>query len=48
MIAYTMSGHGPPLVWLPSVPFSDVGEQWRVPSLRVGYDRLGEHVTLYT
>jgi pimeloyl-ACP methyl ester carboxylesterase len=46
MIAYTMSGDGPPLVWLPPVPFTDVGEQWRVPSLRSAYERLGEHVTL--
>jgi pimeloyl-ACP methyl ester carboxylesterase len=46
MIAYTLSGDGPPLVWLPSMPFSDVGGQWRVPSLRSGYQRLGDHVTL--
>jgi pimeloyl-ACP methyl ester carboxylesterase len=46
MIAYTISGEGPPLVWLPPMPFSDIGEQWHVPSLRAAYDRLGEHVTL--
>jgi pimeloyl-ACP methyl ester carboxylesterase len=45
-IAYTMNGSGPPLVWLPPLPFSDVGEQWRMPSLRSAYERLGEHLTL--
>jgi pimeloyl-ACP methyl ester carboxylesterase len=45
-IAYTLTGEGPPLVWLPPVPLSNVFGQWRVPRFRDAYERLGEHVRL--
>lgn len=43
-IAYTVNGSGPPLVWLPPVPFSNVVAQWRIPLLRSAYEALGRHV----
>jgi pimeloyl-ACP methyl ester carboxylesterase len=45
-IAYTLTGEGPPLVWLPPMPLSNVFGQWRVPRFRDAYERLGEHVRL--
>jgi pimeloyl-ACP methyl ester carboxylesterase/DNA-binding CsgD family transcriptional regulator len=45
-IAYTINGSGPPVVWLPPVPFSNVVAQWRIPVLRSAYEALGRHVRL--
>ena len=45
-LAYTMTGDGPPLIWLPPAPLSNVFGQWRVPRFRDAYERLGEHVRL--
>jgi pimeloyl-ACP methyl ester carboxylesterase len=45
-IAYTLTGEGPVLVWLPPVPLSNVFGQWRVPRFREAYERLGEHMRL--
>jgi pimeloyl-ACP methyl ester carboxylesterase len=45
-IAYTLTGEGPTLVWLPPVPLSNVFGQWRVPRFRDAYQRLGQHVQL--
>ena len=45
-IAYTLTGEGPALVWLPPVPLSNVFGQWRVPRFRNAYERLGQHVRL--
>ena len=45
-IAYTLTGEGPALVWLPPVPLSNVFGQWRVPRFRHAYERLGEHIRL--
>ena len=45
-IAYTLTGEGPPLVWLPPAPLGNVFGQWRVPRFRHAYERLGQHVRL--
>jgi hypothetical protein len=45
-IAYTLTGEGPVLVWLPPAPLGNVFGQWRVPRFRHAYERLGEHVRL--
>jgi pimeloyl-ACP methyl ester carboxylesterase len=45
-IAYTLTGQGPPLVWLPPAPLGNVFGQWRVPRFRRAYERLGQHVQL--
>jgi pimeloyl-ACP methyl ester carboxylesterase/DNA-binding CsgD family transcriptional regulator len=45
-IAYTVSGSGPALVWLPPVPFSNVMAQWGIPLLRTAYESLANHVRL--
>lgn len=45
-IAYFEIGDGPPLLWLPPVPFSNVLGQWRIPTIRRAYERLGAHVRL--
>jgi len=45
-IAYTMTGEGPPLVWMPSVPFSSVIAEWRVPNWGRGFELLSEHLRL--
>ncbi len=48
-IAYTTNGSGPPMVWLPPVPFSNIVAQWQIPLLRAAYEGLGQHlrVVLY-
>ena len=48
-IAYTVHGGGPPMIWLPPVPFSNVVAQWQIPLLRSAYEGLGQHlrVVLY-
>jgi len=48
-IAYTTNGSGPPMVWLPPVPFSNIVAQWQIPLLRSAYEGLGQHlrVVLY-
>jgi pimeloyl-ACP methyl ester carboxylesterase len=43
-IAYTVNGSGPPVVWLPPVPFSNVAAQWRIPVIRSAYEALGRNV----
>jgi pimeloyl-ACP methyl ester carboxylesterase len=45
-IAYTVTGEGPALVWLPPAPLGNVFGQWRVPRFRDAYDRLGQRVRL--
>lgn len=45
-IAYTVTGEGPALIWLPPVPLSNVYGQWRVPRFRDAYERLGQHLRL--
>jgi pimeloyl-ACP methyl ester carboxylesterase len=45
-IAYTLTGDGPALVWLPPAPLGNVFGQWRVPRFRHAYERLGQHVQL--
>jgi pimeloyl-ACP methyl ester carboxylesterase len=45
-IAYTLTGEGQPLVWMPPVPLGNIYGQWRVPPLRDGYERLGQHMRL--
>jgi len=45
-IAYTLTGEGPALVWLPPVPLSNVFGQWRVPRFRHAYESLGQHLQL--
>lgn len=39
-IAYTSIGQGPPLVFVPPVPMSNVTGYWRVPVLRAAYERM--------
>jgi pimeloyl-ACP methyl ester carboxylesterase/DNA-binding CsgD family transcriptional regulator len=48
-IAYTTSGSGPAMIWLPPVPFSNVMAQWQIPLLRSAYEGLSRHlrVVLY-
>jgi pimeloyl-ACP methyl ester carboxylesterase len=45
-IAYSLTGEGPVLVWLPPAPLGNIFGQWRVPRFRDAYERLGEHVRL--
>jgi DNA-binding NarL/FixJ family response regulator len=45
-IAYTDTGHGPALVWLPAAPLSNVSEQWHIPWLRDTYERLASRMRL--
>jgi pimeloyl-ACP methyl ester carboxylesterase/DNA-binding CsgD family transcriptional regulator len=45
-IAYTVTGVGPALIWLPPVPFSNVIGQWRIPFIHDAYQRLGDHLRL--
>jgi pimeloyl-ACP methyl ester carboxylesterase len=49
-IAYTETGTetepGRALVVLPTVPFSDVLAQWRIPSVRTAYERLAQDLRL--
>jgi pimeloyl-ACP methyl ester carboxylesterase/DNA-binding CsgD family transcriptional regulator len=39
-IAYAANGSGPPLVFLPGVPFSNLEAEWRIPVLRHAYGSL--------
>jgi pimeloyl-ACP methyl ester carboxylesterase/DNA-binding CsgD family transcriptional regulator len=43
-LAYTVTGAGPTLVWMPSL--GNLVAQWRVPPLREAYRRLAESVRL--
>ena len=43
-IAYQVFGHGPALVWLPSL--SNIVAQWRVPALRRAYEALAQDLTV--
>ncbi len=43
-VAYTVTGSGPTLIGLPSVPFSNVMAQWRTAPLQAAYRRLAEEV----
>lgn len=45
-IAYTDHGRGPALIWLPSVPFSNLVGYWRVPAFRNAFEALGSHLRL--
>jgi pimeloyl-ACP methyl ester carboxylesterase len=45
-IAYSVTGNGPALIALPSIPFSNVLAQWRIPPLRTAYRRLADDVRL--
>jgi pimeloyl-ACP methyl ester carboxylesterase/DNA-binding CsgD family transcriptional regulator len=47
-IAWTVTGapDGPVLVYLPGLPFSDFGAEWRIPLVRRALGRLGERVRL--
>jgi pimeloyl-ACP methyl ester carboxylesterase len=45
-IAYTLTGQGPALAWMPPLPLSNVFGQWRVPRFRRAYERLGQQVRL--
>jgi pimeloyl-ACP methyl ester carboxylesterase len=45
-IAYTVTGKGTVLVWLPPVPLGNVFGQWRVPRFRDAYERLGQNLRL--
>jgi len=43
-IAWTSVGHGPALIHLPGVPFSNVEGEWRIPLLERAFSELGEQV----
>ena len=43
-VAWFELGSGPPLVWLPPVPFSNVIGQWRIPFMRRSYERLARRL----
>jgi DNA-binding CsgD family transcriptional regulator/pimeloyl-ACP methyl ester carboxylesterase len=45
-LAFTVAGHGPALVFVPWVPFSNVRMEWSNPLLRGVYDDLGRRLTL--
>jgi pimeloyl-ACP methyl ester carboxylesterase len=45
-IAYTVTGDGPALIWLPPIPLSNVFGQWRVPRFRDAYERLSQRLRL--
>src|SRR5687768_9934758 len=44
-IAYTVSGGGPPLIWLPHFLASNVQLEWEFPQQYV-YNWLGQHLTV--
>ena len=43
-IAYQTVGSGPVTIWMPSP--SNIRAQWRVPALRIAYERLSQDLTL--
>lgn len=43
-IAYQAVGSGPVTIWMPSL--SNIRAQWRVPALRMAYERLSQDLTL--
>lgn len=43
-IAYQVVGTGPVTIWMPSL--SNIRAQWRVPALRMAYERLSQDLTL--
>lgn len=43
-IAYQLLGSGPVTIWMPSL--SNIRAQWRVPALRMAYERLSQDLTL--
>ena len=43
-IAYQAVGSGPVTIWMPSL--SNIRTQWRVPELRMAYERLSQDLTL--
>ncbi|WP_206443922.1 alpha/beta fold hydrolase [Nocardioides turkmenicus] len=43
-IAYQVVGSGPVVIWMPSL--SNIRAQWRVPALRMAYERLSQDLTL--
>lgn len=43
-IAYQTVGSGPVTIWMPSL--SNIRAQWRVPALRMAYERLSQDLTL--
>ncbi|MBV9282645.1 MAG: alpha/beta fold hydrolase [Chloroflexi bacterium] len=45
-IAYTVTGSGPTLIFLPGVPLSNVLAEWRIPSLHQAYLALSDHLRL--
>src|SRR5204863_10194919 len=45
-IAYASEGHGPALVHLPGLPFSNFAGEWRIPLLRRAFTRLGASLEL--
>jgi DNA-binding CsgD family transcriptional regulator/pimeloyl-ACP methyl ester carboxylesterase len=45
-LAFTVAGEGPPLVFVPWVPFSNLRMEWQNPLLRGVFDRLALRLTL--
>jgi pimeloyl-ACP methyl ester carboxylesterase/DNA-binding CsgD family transcriptional regulator len=45
-VAFAVTGHGPPLVFVPWVPFSNLQLEWANPLLRAVFERLAGRVTL--
>ncbi len=43
-LAYQVFGHGPPVVWLPSL--SNLLAQWRIPAMRQAYQELARSMTV--
>jgi pimeloyl-ACP methyl ester carboxylesterase/DNA-binding CsgD family transcriptional regulator len=43
-IAWTSIGHGPPLIHMPGVPFSNIVAEWGIPAVAANFERLGERV----
>jgi class 3 adenylate cyclase/pimeloyl-ACP methyl ester carboxylesterase len=45
-IAYWTLGEGPPLVYMPAMPFSNIQLEWQIPEYRTWYERLLQKRTL--
>lgn len=45
-LAFTLTGHGPPVVFAPWVPFSNLRMEWANTMLREIYEKLGRRLTL--